>query len=138
MTDDKSSELDLIYQALSINRNLMKSILITTLLLLSVYVQAESTRVQVYAKGQQYWDVKGGQSLSQICQQLQTLSKTSQLVCQQQILKKNPDAFINNDPNRLILGKRLWLPGSYRSVSKLNSQNYDTQNFNWGSIKTPK
>ena len=117
----------------------MKSLLSVVLLVLfSFYVQADSKRVQVYEKSQQYWDVKSGQSLSQICQKLRTQSKTSRLVCQQQVFKKNPAAFINKDPNKLIVGKRLWLPGSYQAVSKQYNNKYHIQKFNWGSIKTPK
>lgn len=116
----------------------MKLILIIVLLSMSFFVQAASKNVQVYEKGQQYWDVMSGQSLSQICQQLQAVSQTSRRVCQQQILQKNPDAFIKNNPNKLIVGKRLWLPGSYRSVSHLKNDQYHIKNFNWGSIKTPK
>lgn len=106
--------------------------------MLVVSAHAHATRVEVFTKGQQYWDVKTGESLSLICQQLKTVNKSSRLSCQRDILDKNPDAFIGNNPNRLITGKRLWLPGSYRAVSKLNDKNYDTKHFSWGSIKTPK
>lgn len=116
----------------------MKTILTVIFFLMSVYVHAESVNVKVYDKGQQFWDVKSGQSLSQICQALKAVSKTSRLACQQQILKKNPDAFINKNPNRLIVGKRLWLPGSYRAVSQLKNDQYHIKNFSWGSVKTPK
>jgi Tfp pilus assembly protein FimV len=116
----------------------MKSVLTAIFLLLPIYAHAASIKVQVYDKGQQYWDVKSGQTLSQICQKLRPVSNTSRRACQQQILKKNPDAFIKNDPNRLILGKRLWLPGSYRPASQMQSDQYHIRNFSWGSVKTPK
>ncbi|MCK4709964.1 MAG: hypothetical protein KAU21_15195 [Gammaproteobacteria bacterium] len=116
----------------------MRTILILFVLVLISNAQAESKRVQVFEKSQQYWDVITGQSLSGICQQLQAAGTHSQTTCQQQILKMNPDAFINKKPNRLIAGKRLWLPGSYRPVSKLDNKNYHIKNFSWGSIKTPK
>ncbi len=116
----------------------MKTILGIVFFLMSVFVHAESVRVQVYEKGQQFWDVKSGQSLSQICQSLGTANKISRRACQQQILKKNPKAFINNNPNRLIVGKRLWLPGSYRSVSQIKNDQYHIKSFSWGSVKTPK
>ena len=116
----------------------MKSILRAVLLMLVVCAQAQATRVEVFEKGQQFWDVKAGDSLSLICQQIKPGTKGSRLSCQREILKKNPAAFIDNNPSRLKAGQRLWLPGSYRPHSQLDDQNYDTKHFNWGSIKTPK
>ena len=115
----------------------MKIFLSLFFLVLFFNAQAESKKVQVFENSQQYWDVKQGQSLSEICQQLKT-GGSSKLACQQQILSSNPDAFINKNPDRLIAGKRLWLPGSYQSVSKLSSKKYNIQKFSWGEIKTPK
>ena len=105
---------------------------------LAMNVQAESKRVEVYENSQQYWTVIVGQSLSGICMQIRPSGKSSQFSCQQDILEKNPGAFINKDPNRLIAGKRLWLPGSYQAISKLDNRKFNIQKFNWGSIKTPK
>ena len=101
-------------------------------------LQAESTRVEVFEKGQQYWDVKTGQSLSFICQQLIPDNRQKQRLLQKKIFEDNTDAFINNSVDLLIAGKRLWLPGSYRSSSRFDKTKYDVKTFNWGSIKTPK
>jgi len=103
-----------------------------------VNAQAGSKKVQVYEKSQQYWDVKRGESLSLICFKLQKNNKAVFRNCQQKLLQENPDAFINKNPNKLISGKRLWLPGSYRAASSLDSKKYRIKNFSWGSIKTPK
>lgn len=116
----------------------MKPVITFILLILSLSAQAESKRVPVYEKGQQHWDVKSGQTLSQICQQLDNVNQSSRLACQNIMLENNPDAFISQDPNKLISGKRLWLPGSYQPASKQDNQNYQIKKFNWGSIKTPK
>jgi len=99
--------------------------------------QASSKKVQVYERSQQYWDVKRGDSLSLICLKLQK-NKAVFRNCQQKLFKENPHAFINKDINKLISGKRLWLPGSYRAASSLDSKKYRVKNFSWGSIKTPK
>ena len=117
---------------------MMKAIIAIILFVSSFHVSAESKRVEVYEKGQQYRDVSSGDSLSQICYGLGVTTSSKRVACQQQILENNPDAFVNRDPNRLIVGKRLWLPGSYRPVSKLDKRKYDIKNFSWGSVKTPK
>ena len=117
---------------------MMKTLLSIFLLVLVSAVQAESKKVNVFEKSQQFWDVQTGQTLGGICQSIQATSKNAQVECQKQILKDNPGAFINNDPNQLLAGKRLWLPGSYQPVSQQGSQKYNIKKFNWGSIKTPK
>lgn len=116
----------------------MKAIFALILLVLALSAQAESKRVQVYENGQLHWDVKSGQTLSQVCQQLNNLNQSSILACQKLMLEKNPEAFINKNPDQLVSGKRLWLPGSYQPVGKQDNQNYHIKKFNWGSMKTPK
>lgn len=111
-------------------------IVLCLFLFLSTNAFASGKRVDVYDKAQTYREVKSGDSLSEICRELQPAGK--QKACQQEILEKNPAAFINQDPNRLLAGKRLWLPGSYRPVSKLDHSKYTVKTFSWGSIKTPK
>ena len=115
--------------------NILLSLMVSVLL---NNAQASSKKVQVYEKSQQYWDVVSGESLSLICLKLQKNNKTMFRGCQQKLFKDNPDAFINKNPNKLISGKRLWLPGSYRAGSSLDSKKYHIKNFSWGSIKTPK
>ena len=116
----------------------MKFIVLSFLFFIAAELQAESTRVQIYERSQQYWDVKTGESLSFICQQLIPGNRQKQRMLQKQIFEDNADAFINNSIDLLIAGKRLWLPGSYRSSSRFDKTKYDVKTFNWGSIKTPK
>lgn len=117
----------------------MKVWLIFSLFLLAATnVVAASKKVDVYATTQQYHDVKPGESLSQICQRYFPANRSRQLNCQQQLVEQNPDAFINQLPDRLLAGKRLWLPGSYRPVSRVDNDRYHVQQFSWGQIKTPK
>jgi len=119
-------------------RVLMRILLTLIVSLLLTNAQASSKRVQVYEKSQQYWDVARGDSLSLICLKLQKNNKAVFRNCQQKLFQENPDAFINKDPNQLISGKRLWLPGSYRPASSQDSKKYHIKNFSWGSVKTPK
>lgn len=116
----------------------MKFLFCITLFFYTFSLQAESKRVEVYKNGQQFHDVKAGESLSLICQQLRPNSHQAQLKCQQQLFEDNSAAFSGNSPHQLIAGKRLWLPGSYRPVSKLENENYRIRQYSWGSIKTPK
>ena len=119
--------------------SVLTRILLTLIVsLLLTNVQASSKKVQVYEKSQQYWDVARGESLSLVCLKLQKNNKAVFRNCQQKLFQENPDAFINKDPNQLISGKRLWLPGSYRPASSQDSKKYHIKNFSWGSVKTPK
>ena len=116
----------------------MKTTFVFFLFILATNLQAESKRVQVFEQGQQYWDVKRGESLSLICQNLIPGNRKKQLVLQKKIFEENAAAFINNSVDRLIAGKRLWLPGSYRAANAYDKTKYDVKEFHWGRIKTPK
>ena len=101
-------------------------------------VLAESKRIEVYENQQQFYDVQQGDSLSLICQRLHEQSSIALSTCMQRLYADNPDAFVNNSIDLLLAGKRLWLPGSYRSVSRMGPGNYSVQKFSWGQIKKPK
>lgn len=116
----------------------MKMTVLFFLMLISADIQAESKRIQIYEKSQQYWDVKTGDSLSFICQQLIPDNRQKQRLLQNKIFEDNASAFINNSADLLIAGKRLWLPGSYRVSNRIDKTKYDVKAFRWGSIKTPK
>jgi hypothetical protein len=58
---------------------------------------------------------------------------------QQDILHLNPQAFINGQPEKLLAGKRLWLPGYMKQAdSKTNPSTMDVETYSWGNIKRPK
>jgi len=135
--DHKSSKIILI---LSVNLVVIMRILlfIAVVLLNSTLVMAASKKVEVYATAQQFHDVKPGETLGEICQQLVAGSRVQQANCLQRLVADNPDAFINQSADRLLAGKRLWLPGSYRPVSRVDTNNYQVRQFSWGQIKTPK
>lgn len=115
-----------------------KMILICFVVLNASALCAASKKVQVYENSQQYYDVQSGETLDQICRQLFASNHHQQAECQQRLVMDNPDAFIGQSPDRLLAGKRLWLPGSYRAQSQLDNKNYHLQRFSWGEIKTPK
>ena len=115
-----------------------KLFFIVMVLVNATLVQAASKKIDVYETAQQFHDVKPGETLSEICQQLVSGSRSKQANCLQRLVADNPDAFINQSADRLIAGKRLWLPGSYRPVGRVNNKNYHVRQFSWGEIKTPK
>lgn len=56
------------------------------------------------------WRVQPGDTLSHIVSQLKPGLGKSAAVLQQQLLQRNPRAFINGDPNRILAGAVLQLP----------------------------
>lgn len=117
---------------------MMRLVFVIALFCCAFSLHAESKRVNVYQGSQYYWDVKAGQTLSQICQQWRFGAQSSSGDCQQYIMGSNPQAFINNNPDYLLAGSRLWLPGSQQPTNVKDNNRYHIQNFSWGSIKTPK
>lgn len=100
---------------------------------------AESKRIEVYPLSQHYVDTHAGDTLSEIVARL--LPDNSQL--QQQLLtdihKRNPEAFIENNPNRLRANTRLWLPNQLNNAdSSGNTGPYRVESFSWGNIKRPR
>lgn len=117
----------------------MRNLFLFCLLMLNLgLLQAASKRVEVYSSAQQFHDVKSGETLGQICQQLLGGRQQKQSECLQRLVADNPDAFINQSADRMLAGKRLWLPGSYRPVRRVDNKNYQVRQFSWGQIKTPK
>jgi len=117
---------------------MMRLVLFWVLVSCIFSLHAESKRVNVYQGSQYYWDVKVGQTLGQICQQWRFGAQPSSGACQQYILGSNPQAFVNNNPDYLLAGSRLWLPGSQQTTNVKGGNRYHIQNYSWGSIKTPK
>lgn len=116
----------------------MKVLFLIVVLLNVTLVQAASKKVDVYETAQQFHDVKPGETLGEICRQLVAGSRAQQSNCLQRLVADNPHAFINQSADRLLAGKRLWLPGSYRPLSHADNKNYRVRQFSWGQIKTPK
>ena len=110
-------------------------ILITTCQL----VWGESQRIEVYPVTQQYWDVSSGDTLSMIAEELLPNNPGMQMRLMNDLLRLNPQAFINNNKDLVIAGTRLWLSGKMtQRDSKVDKKSYNVKTFSWGNIKTPK
>jgi len=100
---------------------------------------AESKRIVVYPLTQNYVDTQPGDSLSGITARLLPNNPQLQQNLMDDILKLNPDAFIQHDPNRLIANVRLWLPNQRDNAARDNNpEHYRIEHFSWGSIKRPR
>lgn len=110
--------------------------LTSLLILCSSHAAAESKRVYVYHLPQQVWDVRPGDTLSGIAAALLPSSRQQQQSLMQAIVEINPDAFINQNPNRLRANIRLVLPGDVQTYSVTpEDANTRIQHFSWGSIQ---
>lgn len=125
----------------------MKKIL-NTLLLVTLYatpsnplfaadIATKSKRIKVYANSQSFWDVKPGDTLSEIAKQLLPQHRTARANLQKNILTSNPNAFIKNNPNKLKANVRLWFSHNTSSIYP-NKHKYNTTSFSWGKIHRQK
>ncbi len=100
---------------------------------------ADSRRIEVYSAGQTYWDVAPGETLGDIVAQLlpNNPSRRDKLITE--IVKLNPKAFSNANPDFLKASVRLWLPGHSSALNKqINNDKYIIKEFSWGYIQTRK
>jgi hypothetical protein len=55
------------------------------------------------------------------------------------IMELNPNAFRDNDPNRMQANTRLWLPNNMvKADTQVDHEHFSVQSFSWGNIKRPK
>lgn len=98
-----------------------------------------SRYIEVYPVTQHYYDTRPGDSLSEIAASLLPNNPGMQRRLMQDIVRLNPQAFMNNNPNRLLAGKRLWLPSAlHRPDSKVDTRHYSVESFSWGNVKRPR
>lgn len=96
-------------------------------------------RIEVYPLSQQYWDTKSGETLGEIVQQLLPYNNSLQQLLMQDIIKLNPHAFRDNNPNRMQANTRLWLPNNLtRADNRVDQNDFSVQAFSWGNIKRPR
>lgn len=94
---------------------------------------SKSKRIEVYTISQSFWDVKKRDTLSEIIKQLLPDNPKMREILSKEIIQLNPDAFINNNPDRLKAHIRLWLPNNSQIIhSKIDSEKYEVRSFSWG------
>jgi hypothetical protein len=95
-----------------------------------------SKRIEVYSLSQNYWDTQSGDTLSDIVHHLLPNNPSKRAALQQDILQLNPSAFIGDDPEKLLAGKRLWLPGYMKQADSIADPATTTvETYSWGNIK---
>ena len=101
--------------------------------------QMASKRIEVYALSQSYWDTQSGDTLGGIVQHLLPNNPSKRDALIWDILSLNPGAFIDNDPARLLAGKRLQLPGYMKQAdTKADPDTTIVERYSWGNIKRPR
>ena len=117
----------------------MKYWLIITGFLIPALVAAESKRIEVYPETQAFWDVQPGDTLSGIVIQLTPRAPRLRQQLMADIIKLNPDAFINHNPDQLKAHIRLWLPNATQVLRHTRqNERYIIKDFNWGYIQIPR
>lgn len=108
----------------------------TCLLLCHAPALAESRRIVVYPISQHYVDTRGGDTLSEIAARLLPEHVALQQTLMSDIIRLNPQAFIEHDANRLRANVRLWLPNQLQTPdTKADGAHSEVENYSWGSIK---
>lgn len=103
------------------------------------YVTAEpqtSKRIEVYALSQHHWEIQPGDTLGSIVQHLLPNNPTKHAALKKDIVLLNPQAFINGNPELLLAGKRLQLPGYMKQADSIaDPARTQVESFSWGNIK---
>jgi Tfp pilus assembly protein FimV len=98
--------------------------------------QTGSKRIEVYSLSQNYWDTRYGDTLGEIVTHLLPNNPSKHEALKQDIVQLNPQAFINGNPEQLLAGKRLWLPGYMKQAdSKADPATTTVERYSWGNIK---
>lgn len=117
-------------------RNVTRIIAFSFCLVWSIHACPESIRVHVYGLSQHYWDVRPGDTLSEIVESLLPADKGNQQRLMADIVELNPDAFPDGNPDSLRANIRLWLPNALQTpVKNRIGENVTIERYEWGSIK---
>jgi len=101
--------------------------------------KATSKRIEVYSLSQNYWDTQYGETLGEIVLHLLPNNPSKREDLKQDIIRLNPQAFINSDPAQLLADKRLWMPGYMKQAdTRVDPSTTTVENYSWGNIKRPK
>lgn len=96
-------------------------------------------RIEVYELAQSYWDTKYGDTLSEIAMVLLPNNPYKRESLMQDIVRLNPQAFINGDPQQLLTGRRLALPGYMKQAdTRIDPAVTEVETYSWGNIKRPR
>jgi hypothetical protein len=102
-------------------------------------IQKSSKRIEVYSLSQNYWDTQNGDTLGEIVLHLLPNNPAKHEKLKQDIVQLNPEAFIGGNPEKLLAGKRLWLPGYMKQAdSKADPETTVVERYSWGNIKRPR
>lgn len=95
----------------------------------------EAKRIEVYPLSQSFHDVARGETLQQIVLQLLPNRPAQQTRLMRDIVQLNPSAFINQNPNRLKAGVRLWLPNNPPGFApQYEPGSVYIDSFSWGQV----
>lgn len=124
------------YMAHKITNKSFLLLLAFGILLLSLNSLAESRRINVYQAGQNLWHTKSGETLSGIAKQLLPNNPGMQQLLMLDIVALNPNAFLNNNPNKMKADIRLLLPGEFtKADNRVDPSKIQVETFSWGNIK---
>ena len=114
-------------------------VLLVFVMLLMNPSHAQSKRIEVYTLSQNYVDTRVGDTLGEIAARLLPSNPRMQQQLMSDILRLNPDAFIERNPDRLLANIRLWLPNHLsKADSTPDSSNIRVETYSWGNIKRPR
>jgi len=100
--------------------------------------QQASKRIEVYALSQNVWHTQYGDTLSTVAAQLLPNNPAERETLMQDILKLNPQAFIDGNADSLLANRRLSLPGYMKQADNIaNPATTQVEEFSWGNIKRP-
>lgn len=95
-----------------------------------------SKRIEVYSLSETYHDTRYGDTLSEIVYQLLPNNPVKQAALANEIISLNPQAFIDNDPQKMLANRRLKLPGYIKQAdSHVDPETTTVETYTWGNIK---
>jgi len=102
-------------------------------------IAGQSKRIEVYSISQNFWDVSPGETLGDIVKHLLPDNPHLHEKLQTQIVKLNPLAFNQSNPDKLKANVRLWLPNNAQAMQQVKDKNkYEVKSFSWGQAYKPK
>lgn len=105
----------------------------------TIAAQQQSHRIEVYALTENFWDTKPGDTLDKIVTRLLPNNPSKRELLKQDIVQLNPQAFIDNNPAKLLANKRLWMPGYMKKAdTKADPATTIVERYSWGNIKRPR